>query len=450
MKSKLEFSMHKKQLIALSIFCIVSISGAVILKGFEEKSAFTEHKILFSKTITPEKNSLPIAEFDPNELDKEQWMKLGFSDKQAATILKYKDIVGGYFSSKEQLKKCYSISNEKFEELEQYLLLPEKESKENSSIHLSNFRNYAKKELIISGAFNPDDYSENDWKNMGFSEKQAAAIIKYKNYLGGSFISKEQFRACFIISEEHYRKMEPYLKLPEKYGTKQVNAQKIAFESKNIYSTFDPNTIDIEGWKNLGFSDKQAQVIVNYRNKNLKGSFQSLDEVKNCFVISESKFEELKPYIKLNSENFTVRNMGIAAKPIEKTISKTDFSKIDLNQITYNQLLEFGFNEKTAANLIGFRKKLGGFVNKNQVFEIFDIERDLAEKLVKTTLLNTSSVEKYTLSNAPESWLKTHPYFRYSADKIIFYRVTNPYDKKIWKFIKVKPEYEMKMRLYIK
>ena len=46
----------------------------------------------------------------------------------------------------------------------------------------------------VSRKFNPDLYSESDWQNMGFSEKQAAAIVKYKNYLGGSFVSKEKFK----------------------------------------------------------------------------------------------------------------------------------------------------------------------------------------------------------------------------------------------------------------
>ena len=81
---------------------------------------------------------------------------------------------------------------------------------------------------------------------------------------------------------------------------------------------------------------------------------------------------------------------------------------------------------------------------------MYDIDRSLAEKLVLTSPLNPALVEKYTLADAPESWLKTHPYFRYSADKIIYYRISNPDEKKIWKFIKTKPEYERKMRMYLK
>jgi hypothetical protein len=58
-------------------------------------------------------------------LDLQQWQKLGFSEKQASTILKYKDIVGGKFISKEQLKKCYAISEDKFK-MESFIYFPKR------------------------------------------------------------------------------------------------------------------------------------------------------------------------------------------------------------------------------------------------------------------------------------------------------------------------------------
>ena len=142
----------------------------------------------------------------------------------------------------------------------------------------------------------------------------------------------------------------------------------------------------------------------------------------------------MKPYIKLQ----------------EKQQEKTDFSKTDLNTITFRQLIEFGLDEKSAGSMIGFRKKLGGFVNKQQILSTYNIDQDLVQKLISIAPLNSSDVPRYSLVDAPEEWLKNHPYFKYSADKIIFYRISNPDDRKIWKLLKLKPEYEERMRLYIK
>ncbi|WP_228413635.1 helix-hairpin-helix domain-containing protein [Chryseobacterium sp. CH21] len=372
-----------------------------------------------------------LSDFDPNTLDKEQWQKLGFSEKQTATILKYKDILGGKFTSKEQLKKCYAISEKKFSELESFILLPEMAGGNTSK----DFNKIDKKELTVGGKFNPDQFSANDWLKMGFSERQTEAILKYKNYLGGSFISKEKFKECFIISPENYSRLQSYLLLPEKTPENFKNfAKNKTIKTQIQYHTFDPNQMDIEGWKTLGFSEKQSTTIVNYRDRNLRGSFKSTEDLQKCFVISPEKFQEMKPYISLQ----------------EKQQEKTDFSKTDLNLITFRQLIEFGLDEKSAGSIIGFRKKLGGFMNKQQILSTYNIDQDLVQKLITTTPLNTSGVPRYSLVEAPEDWLKNHPYFKYSADKIIFYRISNPDDKKIWKFLKLKPEYEERMRLYVK
>ncbi|UTX48563.1 helix-hairpin-helix domain-containing protein [Chryseobacterium sp. MA9] len=402
-----------------------------ILLAYQKYTSREKEPFPDVKFITAPSYSADLSDFDPNTLDKDQWQKLGFSEKQTATILKYKDIVGGKFTSKEQLKKCYVISDEKFSELESFILLPEITERGNSK----GFNTYGKKEIIIAGKFNPDRFSANDWLKMGFSERQAEAILKYRNYLGGSFISKEKFKECFIISPENYSKLEPYLLLPAKTPETFKNfAKNNAVKTKIQYHSFDPNQLGQEGWKAFGFSEKQAITIINYRDRNLRGSFKSLEDLQKCFVISAEKFQEMKPYIKLQ----------------EKQQEKTDFSKTDLNTITFRQLIEFGLDERSAGSIIGFRKKLGGFINKQQILSTYNIDQNLVQKLISTAPLNTSDVPRYSLVDAPEEWLKNHPYFKYSADKIIFYRISNSDDRKIWKLLKLKPEYEERMRLYIK
>ena len=418
----------------------------IILFAFQnytgtEKEDFPEVKFI---TSDPASALLHLTEFDPNELDEKQWQNLGFTEKQTATILNYKKIVGGKFLSKEQFKKCFAVSEEKFGELNDYILLPES----NKDAKSKNFTAFGKTSISISGKFNPDHYTANDWVKMGFSERQAAAILKYKSFLGGSFVSKEKFKECFIINEENYNMLSPYLMLPEKTPDSFSRYPKTfgSHKTKAQYHPFDPNTTDLEGWKSFGFSDKQAQTIINYRDRNLRGSFKSLEDIERCFVISAEKFGELKPFIQLNPS--TITNSPVQKTPVQQ--EKTDFSKTDLNTITFKQLLEFGLDERSAGSIIGFRRKLGGFINKEQILTTYNIDTELVKKLLSTAPLNTAEVPRYTLTEAPEDWLKNHPYFKYSADKIIFYRISEKDERKIWKLLKVKPEYEMRMKLYLK
>lgn len=414
---------------------VLLLSGLLIYQSYtsRNKEPFPDVKFIVAAPVSEN-----LSAFDPNTLNHEQWQKLGFSEKQVSTIFKYKDIVGGKFVSKEQLKKCYAISEEKFAILAPFILLPENTGNNPARA----FKNFEKRSISVTGKFNPDLYSEQDWVKMGFSEKQAEAILKYKKYLGGSFVSKEKFKECFIISSEHYSKLEPYLLLPVNTPAEFRNSiRNTSFKEKIRYTYFDPNLLDTEGWKALGFSEKQAITIVNYRDRNLKGSFKSPEDLQKCFVISTEKFQELKPYIKINPA---------ADRKQELKQEKTDFSKTDLNTITFRQLLEFGLDEKSAGSIIGFRKKLGGFVNKQQIMDTYNIDKELVQKLISIAPLDASGVPKYSLAEAPEEWLKNHPYFKYSADKIIYYRISNPDDRKIWKFLKLKPEYETRMRWYVK
>lgn len=428
---KFPFQMMRSQFVGLSILGVLILLVQLGIEWYKSQQKEESILVEFVNENSGEKRVL--SKFNPNDLTAEGWKNLGFTDKQVKTILNYKEVVGGSFVSKEQLAKCYAISPEKFSELESYILLPQK--KEITHQVFSE-----KKKLNIKGKFNPDIYTAKDWESIGFTKKQAEAIVKYKNYLGGSFKSKEKFRESFVINDDNYLQLSPYLLLPEKY--EEIKQEKKEEKPKNQYFVFDPNELDLQGWQKLGFSERQAQVILNYKEKNLKGTFKTLEDVQRCFVISDEKFLELKPWIKIKVKEQKINE--------NTNHTKKDFSKIDINKLTYNDLLDFGFDEKATKSFLGFRKRLGGFVNKQQVLETYSIDKILAQKLIDTSPIDVNNVPKYTLKDAPEDFLKTHPYFRKYGEKIIFYRISFPSDKEIFSKIKVPPEEINKMKLYLK
>ncbi len=54
-----------------------------------------------------------------------------------------------------------------------------------------------------------------------------------------------------------------------------------------------------------------------------------------------------------------------------------------MNSVTFKQLLEFGLDEKSAGSMIGFRKKLGGFMTKEQILETYNIDKELVQKFTQ-------------------------------------------------------------------
>ncbi|MDM1297797.1 helix-hairpin-helix domain-containing protein [Empedobacter falsenii] len=255
----------------------------------QSKSSFIDY--------SSQKTKIVYKNFNPNDLPQQGWEKLGFSPKQAEVIMKYKQIVGGKFTSKEQLRKCFVIDDAKYAEMKMYILLPEK-SKEDEK---NEKKQSGKKIEYVK--FNPNSYSENDWQKIGFSSKQAASILKYKNILGGQFKSKEQLKKCYMISDDKYAEMEPYIDLPENvvYKAEQPKVEQPKTEEKvvekiEIKEKFNPNNLSHEDWMKRGFTEKQANTILNFK-RSLGGSFKDAKTLKRCYGISEEKFKEIEPYL---------------------------------------------------------------------------------------------------------------------------------------------------------
>jgi len=200
--------------------------------------------------------------------------------------------------------------------------------------------------------------------------------------------------------------------------------------------TFDPNTLTAQEWKSLGFSEKQVQGILNYKEKILKGSFKTLADLEKCYMISTEKLEELKPWIRINQST--------------STLTLSQITEPDINTISFQQLRDYGFDERSAASLLGFRKKLGGFAQKEQILETYNIDKDLALKLIQEARLDISKVNKIDILTAEEPALKGHPYFRFYADKIIFYRTSLSDKNDILKRLNAKPKDLEKILWYLK
>ncbi|MCA4780750.1 helix-hairpin-helix domain-containing protein [Empedobacter stercoris] len=294
-----------------------------------------------------------IKPFNPNDLSLEDWMNLGFSERQAEVILKYKGIVGGEFTSKEQIKKCYVIDEEKYRELSPFILLPTQSK--------SNFIDYTfSKTKVVYKNFNPNDLPQQGWEKLGFSPKQAETIMKYKQIIGGKFTSKEQIRKCFVIDDEKYAEMKAYILLPEKSKEdEKLSSKQIG---KNIqYIKFNPNNYSEKDWQKLGFSSKQAISILKYKTI-LGGQFKTKEQIKKCYIISDEKYQEMEPYIDLpNNVEYKAELPKVESKIVENKVEKIELTeKFNPNNLNHEDWIRLGFTEQQVNTILKFKRSLGG------------------------------------------------------------------------------------------
>ena len=167
----------------------------------------------------------------------------------------------------------------------------------------------------------------------------------------------------------------------------------------------------------MGFSAKQAQVIVNYRDKG--GRFRTKNDFAKLYCITDKIYNEIEPFIKIDSNRF-----------FKTKLKNSNFEKriqipIDVNSATIDQLISLPYiGTKRAEAIMAYREKLGGFYEISQLKEIpqcfyLNVDSCLKDKIV----FDVSKIKTININTADFATMKKHPYFGYfTTKKIIDYR----------------------------
>lgn len=157
---------------------------------------------------------------------------------------------------------------------------------------------------------------------------------------------------------------------------------------------FNPNTVSLEDLQRLGFSEKQAQAIDNYRQKG--GRFRRPGDFAKSYVVSDSVFARLEKYI--------------------------DIPKLDLNKADSTALLDLpGIGPWFAGRIVSYRESLCGFSSIEQLLDIKNFSQERLDGL--RDIVTFSKPEPYPLWSLPEEELRKHPYISSAeAHGIVLYR----------------------------
>ena len=163
---------------------------------------------------------------------------------------------------------------------------------------------------------------------------------------------------------------------------------------------FNPNTASVDDLCRLGFSPKQAASIVEYRNKG--GKFRRKSDFARSFVVSDSIYKRLEPYI--------------------------DIPLIDLNladSAAFDTLP--GIGGWFASKMVEYRKELGGYSYKEQLMDIWKFDREKYDNLSDLITIDTAYIKPYPLWTHPVDSLRLHPYIRNyeTARAIVLFRENN-------------------------
>ena len=175
--------------------------------------------------------------------------------------------------------------------------------------------------------------------------------------------------------------------ITEKYARRQVES-----------FPFNPNTAGLEELERLGFSEKQAQSIINYRESG--GKFRRSSDFARSFVVADSVYKRLEPFIR---------------------IPKVDLNAAD--SAAFDSLP--GIGAYFAARMVSYREELRGYSYPEQLMDIHNFGRERYDGL--KDLITVSEPVPYPLWSLSEEELKKHPYIgSYAAHGVVVFRQNNP------------------------
>lgn len=262
--------------------------------------------------------------------------------------------------------------------------------------------------------FNPNIASADDLAALGLDTRTIKSIVNYRSK-GGQFRQTEDFRKIYTLSNEDYERLRPFLRFEtqdKKQQDKKVETPSVAVSEPFL---FNPNTADIETLQRLGLSEKTAYLIVNYRSKG--GQFRSKNDLAKIYGMQPTDFERLHPYIELPDSIERKKPIAAAFQP---TNGKNPNAIIDINTATVEQWTQLrGIGTATAQRIVKFREALGGFVQVNQVAEVYGLPDSTFQKIRPQLTYSSFSVQKININTASEEQMKQHPYLKFRHIKAI-------------------------------
>lgn len=209
--------------------------------------------------------------------------------------------------------------------------------------------------------FNPNNLDRESWQKLGFSDRQIDVIKNYEAK-GGKFYKKEDLAKIYVVSDQHYKRLEPYITIAIDPIEMRTNKQELLVHEMPIDDIYiDINTADTSQWKLLkGIGSVFANRIVKYRD--LVGGFYSREQLKEVYGLPIETFDNIKEKLYVDS-SFVVQ-------------------KININTCSFSTLASHVYiNNKQANTIINYRNQHGPYVDVKSLFAIKSFDSIFLRKI---------------------------------------------------------------------
>lgn len=211
--------------------------------------------------------------------------------------------------------------------------------------------------------------------------------------------------------------------------------------------SFNPNTIGLDSLQRLGFTPRQAQSVLNYRNKG--GRFRRKEDFARLYVVDSAMYASLEEYIEVPERKSArpVPKRASEGGPVPETSHRvsrraeenvtgrrTDTlygRRVERNRFVCNlntadsaELVKlYGIGGYYAGKILDYRERLGGsFVSVRQLLEIEGFSQERFSGIERSVEVRAEDVKGFSILDADRKALERHPYIgAYAARGILMY-----------------------------
>lgn len=265
-------------------------------------------------------------------------------------------------------------------------------------------------------------HMNNDWFGFTLQERRGIAVFTILCsviYCVGAFWPQKEFKEKDL---SQYFNTSDNIYIEEDELDQGFNEMMWADEkSKNIVHqkfNFDPNSISLDSLVLLGFSKFGAKSLTNFISKG--GKIYDEKKFKSIFGIDTALIIDLRSYTSYPDKP-TFSNIKYENKTVE-TVSEIRVVELNTADSVALDAIK-GVGPYMVKRILQYRKKLGGFLYKEQLTELGVIADSLYQPVAESIRVDPSKVNKINLNTADFKTFTTNPYFsKETTNAIIKYR----------------------------
>lgn len=281
---------------------------------------------------------------------------------------------------------------------------------------IANFHNQGNESISNNDSvqyflFNPNEIGLDEWMLLGFSEKQAASIEKYKN-AGATFKIKSDMQKLFMVDEKKYLELEPYIDLPAvsaSYDNNYKDYNSYDYEEKDIKKFIVilrksqvPIYDGFEGLDSLYYTKREQEYvycILPFESKEAAMNYQKTSQFALSTIEEVNSMKGFYPIKQKEDKKF------------EKELVVVDVNTADTLAFSKISGIGLGF----ARRIIKYRTQLGGFISIEQMKETYYLPPEVIDDHLANFKLEDKTLSKININIVEVSDLKNHPYITWNV-----------------------------------